>query len=187
MKDAIHRAIAGAAIIPAVKDQETLNASLALEQKVVFVLFGDVCTVRASIETLHRAGKFAVVHGDLIGGLSAKEVAADYLQSCGADGVISTRPNIIRRAKELGLFTVLRFFVFDSMSLESAEKTAGAARPDLVEILPGIMPRIIRRLSGTLPAPLICGGLIEGKADVLEALNAGAVAISSTREEVWSL
>ena len=187
MIESIHRAITEGAIIPAVKDRDALHASLALDQKVIFVLFGDVCSIGGSIETIHRAGKFAVVHGDLIGGLSAKEVAADYLKSCGADGVISTRPNIIRRAKELGLFTVLRFFVFDSMSLESAEKTAETARPDLVEILPGIMPRIIRRLSGTLPAPLICGGLIEDKNDVLEALNAGAAAISSTREEVWKL
>lgn len=187
MIEAIHRAITDGAIIPAVKDWDALNASLALDQKVVFVLFGDICTIGQSIDALHRAGKFAVVHGDLIGGLSAKEVAVDYLRSCGADGVISTRPSIIHRAKELGLFTVLRFFVFDSMSLESAEKTAATARPDLVEILPGIMPRIIRRLSQTLHVPLICGGLIEGKNDVLEALNAGAAAISSTREEVWKL
>ena len=187
MIEAIHRAITEGAIIPAVKDWDALNASLALDQKVVFVLFGDICTIGQSIDTFHRAGKFAVVHGDLIGGLSAKEVAVDYLRSCGADGVISTRPSIIHRAKELGLFTVLRFFVFDSMSLESAEKTAATARPDLVEILPGIMPRIIRRLSQTLHVPLICGGLIEGKNDVLEALNAGAAAISSTREEVWKL
>ena len=85
------------------------------------------------------------------------------------------------------MFAVLRFFVFDSMSLESAEKTAATARPDLVEILPGIMPRIIRRLSRSIHVPLICGGLMEGKNDVLEALNAGAAAISSTREEVWKL
>jgi len=187
MQEAMTRAITDAVIIPAVKDRETLEKSLNLEQKVVFVLFGDVCNIRSTIARLHQAGKYAVVHGDLINGLSAKDVAADFLKACGADGVISTRPNVIRRAKELGLFTVLRFFIFDSMSLQTAEKTAETARPDLVEILPGIMPRIVRQLSATIAVPLLCGGLIQDKTDVVEALNAGASAVSTTREDVWSL
>ena len=114
-------------------------------------------------------------------------MAADFLRARGADGVISTRPQVVKRGGELGMFTVLRFFVFDSLSLRSVEKTAAAVGPDMAEILPGIMPRIVRRLSQHLPMPLLCGGLIEEKADVLEALGAGAVAISSTREEVWQL
>lgn len=187
MKETIHQAIADAAVVPAVKDAAALEQCLQLEQKVVFVLHGDICTIAATIARLHSCGKIAVVHADLITGLSLKEVAADFLKSCGADGVISTRPNVLRRAGELGLFTVLRFFVLDSMSLESALRTAETAKPDMVEILPGIMPRIVRQLTQSLPLPLLCGGLIQDKNDVMEALNAGAVAISSTKEEVWKL
>lgn len=187
MKQAIHRAIADAAVIPALKDEEDLERCLKLEQQVVFVLYGDICSIGAIVERLHTHGKYALVHVDLIAGLSPKEVAAEFLRSCGADGVISTRPNVIRRAGELGLFTILRFFVFDSRSLESARRSAETAAPDMVEILPGIMPRIVRRLSRSIHQPLLCGGLIEDKSDVLEALNAGAVAVSSTREEVWNL
>ena len=187
MKEAIGRAISEAGIIPAVKDADALGRCLSLEQEVVFVLFGDICTIGETIETLHRAGKFAIVHADLIGGLRAKGVAADFPRARGADGVTSTRPQVVKRGGELGMFTVLRFFVFDSLSLRSVEKTAAAVGPDMAEILPGIMPRIVRRLSQHLPMPLLCGGLIEEKADVLEALGAGAVAISSTREEVWQL
>ena len=126
MKEAIGRAISEAGIIPAVKDADALGRCLSLEQDVVFVLFGDICTIGETIETLHRAGKFAIVHADLIGGLSAKEVAADFLRARGADGVISTRPQVVKRGGELGMFTVLRFFVFDSLSLRSVEKTAAA-------------------------------------------------------------
>lgn len=181
------RPIAEAGIIPAVKDPAALTRTLELEQQVIFLLCGDICQISAMIDTLHRAGKYAVVHADLIGGLGSKEVAADFLRSCGADGVISTRPQIVKRGGELGMFTVLRFFVLDSLSLRSVEKSAAAVGPDVVEILPGIMPRIIRRLTKSLPMPLLCGGLIEEKSDVLEALGAGALAISSTREEVWTL
>ena len=34
---------------------------------------------------------------------------------------------------------------------------------------------------------LICGGLIMDKSDVMEALSAGALAVSSTSEAVWRL
>ena len=105
----------------------------------------------------------------------------------GADGIISTRPSFIKRAKELGLFTVLRFFVFDSLSLENVRRTAAAAQPDVIEILPGIMPKVISRIASSISIPLICGGLIMDKADVMEALGAGALAVSSTNEQVWLL
>lgn len=69
-----------------------------------------------------------MVHTDLITGLAPKEVAVDYVSSVArADGVITTRPNLIRRGRELGLFTILRFFVFDSLSLENVRPAALAA------------------------------------------------------------
>ncbi|MDD6816334.1 MAG: glycerol-3-phosphate responsive antiterminator, partial [Firmicutes bacterium] len=35
--------------------------------------------------------------------------------------------------------------------------------------------------------PIICGGLISDKEDVIGALSAGAAAISSTNQKVWKL
>ena len=100
---------------------------------------------------------------------------------CKADGIISTRPSFIRRGRELGLFTILRIFVFDSLSLENVRPAAAAAQPDMVEILPGIMPKVISRIAAATRIPLICGGLIMDKNDIMEALSAGALAVSSTK------
>ena len=49
---------------------------------------------------LPEAGKYAVVHADLVAGLAPREIAVDFLHRCGADGIISTRQSFIRRAKE---------------------------------------------------------------------------------------
>ena len=174
-------------IIPAVKDEAGLEAALALDQKVLFLLYGDLCSLGPTIRRVHEAGKLAVVHGDLIGGLGNKEIAVDFLSSQGADGIISTRPGFIHRGRELGLFTIQRFFVFDSLSLESVARSAGTTRPDLVEILPGIMPRILSQVARSVHVPLICGGLIRDKTDVMEALGAGALAISATGPTIWRL
>ena len=46
--------------------------------------------------------------------------------------------------------------------------------------MPGIMPKILRELSSELETPLIAGGLITQKEDVISALNAGALGVSTT-------
>lgn len=175
-------------IIAAVKNDRGLERVLAGEHPVVFLLYGDVVSLPELVERLHRAGKLAVVHADLIAGLGSRDVAVDYIHAVAkADGIISTRPAFIRRGRELGLFTVLRFFVFDSLSLDNVAASAAATQPDVVEILPGIMPKIVRRVARDLRCPLICGGLIMDKSDVVEALSAGALAVSTTSEAVWDL
>jgi glycerol uptake operon antiterminator len=57
--------------------------------------------------------------------------------------------------------------------------------PDYVEILPGVMPKVIKRINNLIHVPVIAGGLIADKEDVLAALSAGAVSISTTNEAVW--
>ena len=83
--------------------------------------------------------------------------------------------------------TILRFFVLDSMSLKNMEKSARECRPDLIEILPGVMPKVIARIRERQSIPLICGGLIADKGDVMDALKAGAMAISTSNPDLWSI
>ncbi len=187
MKERILSAIESAPIIAAVKNDEGLGRILASDLQVIFLLYGDLCSVGGIVSRLREAGKYAIVHADLIAGLGPKEVAVDFLARSGASGIISTRPAFIKRGRELGLFTIHRFFVFDSLSLQNVAKSAAASHPDVVEILPGLMPRVIGRVCAAVRQPVICGGLIEDKGDVMAALAAGAVAISTTDEAVWGL
>lgn len=173
-------------VIAAVKDEQGLRACLKSESSVVFVLYGDICSISTIVEMIKDSGKYAVVHMDLIQGLGNKEISVDFLkQQTRADGVISTRPVMIRRAKELGLFTVLRFFAIDSMAYESIQKQTAAVCPDVIEILPGLMPKVIRKICQTVRRPVIAGGLISEKEDIMAALKAGAAAISTTNQQVW--
>lgn len=184
---AIFEAIESSPLIPAVKNDAGLSKSLTCDQRVIFVLYGDICSIGGIVDKIRHQGKRAIVHADLIAGLGSKEAAVDYLHQIGADGIISTRPGFIKRGRELGLFTIHRFFVFDSLSLQNVAKSAAISRPDIVEILPGLMPKVIARVCEAVEAPVICGGLIEDKNDVMAALGAGAMAISSTDQAVWEL
>lgn len=173
-------------VIAAVKDMSGLRRCMESESKIIFVLFGDICNIREIVKTMKDGGKTVIVHVDLINGLSSKEVSVDFIKNhTEADGIISTKLTLIKRAKELGLFTVFRFFVIDSLAFENIKKQGEAARPDFIEILPGVMPKVIRRILSITSVPIIAGGLINDKDDVMEALSAGAVSISTTNQEVW--
>ena len=56
-----------------------------------------------------------------------------------------------------------------------------------IEILPGLMPKVIRRVARLVKLPVIAGGLISEKEDVMAALSAGAISVSSTNQSVWSV
>ena len=173
-------------VIAAVKDETGLKECLYSESQIIFLLFGDICSVGRYVEIAKSAGKMVFVHMDLINGLGNKEVAVDFIREhTGVDGIISTKPQLVKRAKELGLFGILRIFVIDSMAFGNIEKQSASLVPDAVEILPGLMPKIIKKLCSTVNVPIIAGGLISDKEDVMNALNAGAVAISVTNQRVW--
>ena len=176
-------------VIAAVKDMESLERCCQTEEiKVVFILFGDICNIAGIVDQIKEADKAAMVHMDLIQGLGSKEIAADFIrQHTKADGIISTKPIMIKRAKELGMYTVMRFFLLDSMALENLERQLSVLRPDVIEILPGVMPKIIRRICGQVKIPVIAGGLITDKEDIMAVLSAGAMAVSSSNQGTWSM
>lgn len=174
-------------VIAAVKDDSGLLKCCRTEElPILFILYGNICNIADIVKTAKDAGKTVFVHIDLIQGLSTKEVAVDFLrQHTQADGVITTKSAVIPRAKEQGLCTVLRFFVIDSMALNNVQKQYQLVKPDFVEILPGIMPKVIKKIAKKIPAPLIASGMVMDKEDVLGALDAGAVSVSTTCEDVW--
>lgn len=175
-------------VIAAVKDEQGLARCLTCTAQVVFVLYGTVVDIPRTVARIKDAGKAAVVHLDLIDGLSTREVAADYIASATqADGVISTKTGPVRRARELGLVGIRRFFLLDSLALETMRAQLAQHSADLIEVLPGTMPKVLARVAGFSPLPFIAGGLIADKEDVVGALSAGALAVSTTNAAVWGL
>lgn len=187
MKQEFYDVIVDNPIIAAVKDDEGLEACLKNDSRVVFALYGEVSTIEQIVAKLKKAGKIVFVHLDLIGGLSAREESVRFIQKyTEADGIISTKLDVIRYAKKQGLSTVFRIFVIDSKALESMNHHS-TEYADLIELLPGVMPKIIKKVAQKSKIPIIAGGLIADKEDVIAALDAGATAISSTNQKVWKL
>lgn len=130
MEQRLYEALQSNPIIAAVRDDEGLEACLQADVQTVFVLYGDICGIAGIVRRIKDAGKIAIVHADLITGLAAKEISVDFLHSTTlADGIISTRTNMIQRAKELQMIAILRVFLIDSMAFDAA-----SARPFTITI-----------------------------------------------------
>ena len=162
-------------IIAAVKDEQGLQNCLGREElTVIFILYGDIRSIGGIVERIHQAGKIAMAH---------------ICKNIHADGIISTKASMINRVKKLGMYTVLRFFLIDSMAIKNIENLGNQHEqlPDVVEVLPGLMPKILKQICKTSKVPVIAGGLISDKEDVMGALGAGAAAVSTTNQKVWKL
>ena len=175
MKQQFYDAIVDGPIIAAVKDETGVEVCIQNDIRVVFILYGELITIPDIVQRLKDAGKFVIVHLDLIGGLAVREEAVRFIRyGTAADGIISTKPEMIRYAKELDLCTVFRIFAIDSKAIGGLEHH-------------GIMPKIIKHIAGQAAVPVIAGGLISEKEDVMRALDAGAIAISTTNQAVWKM
>lgn len=175
-------------VIASVKDAAGLELALRSQCGAVFLLYGSVLELDTLVARVKSTGKAVLVHQDLVDGLAQRDAAVEFIAArTAADGIITTRPALAKRAKALGLLALQRFFLLDSMALENMSRQLEQDCCDLIEVLPGIMPRVIRELSATVRKPIVAGGLIRDKEDVTSALSAGAVGVSSTREDVWFL
>ena len=99
-------------VIPEIINDEWLGALPESDCEIVYIVYGDICTIPEIVEKVKAAGKMAIVHMDLIVGLSSKEISVDFLKKyTKVDGIISMKPAMIKRANDVGLFTIQRFYL----------------------------------------------------------------------------
>ena len=98
MKKEFREALEDSPVIAAIKDDAGLEKCLTCDSRIIFILYGDVITIPKIVDRVRSAGKIAMVHIDLIQGLSSREVAVDFIHTyTSADGIISTRAPLIQR------------------------------------------------------------------------------------------
>lgn len=170
-------------VIAATKE-EGWKQAISSPVEIIFHLKANLLTIKSRIDEAKACGKLIFVHLDLADGIGKDRAGVEFLADCGVHGIISTRNQIISFAKEKGLFTVQRFFALDSQGLNSISETLHTSHADLFEIMPGVIGKVIERFSkGRIP--IIAGGLIEEKSEVTSALQFGASAVSTGKEELW--
>lgn len=173
-------------IVGAIRNDTDLNRVIESDVKIVFVLYGSALSITNICNKLRAHKKIVFVHVDMIEGVKNDQKGIELIKNfANPMGIITTKQSSIKYAKNLGLYTIQRIFVIDSLSLQTATKNIQASMPSAVEVMPGIASKIIKSLEGQVHLPIIAGGLINKKKEVIESLSAGAMAISTTSHELW--
>ena len=187
--DTIYTRLEKNPIIAAVKTPAMLDRAITSPVEIIFMLAGNICELNLALSKAHSAGKKLALHIDLIEGMGKDYYALKYLsENVKPDGIITTKANLVKYAREFGLFTIQRMFMLDSMCFDNALKytTANSPHADAIEVLPGVIPSIIKELSEMTRCPIIAGGLIRDKNEAIQSLKAGAIGISTSCEPLWS-
>jgi len=173
-------------VIAAVKDNESLQAAVKSDCRIISVLYGNICNIGRIVQQIKEAGKIAFVHVDLLEGSSNKEIVINFLKIVtAADGIISTKTAMVKAARQQGFYAIHRLFLLDSISFHNIDKQVAQSMPDCIEILPGCMPKVLGWVADKIDLPIIAGGLVCDDDDARGALHAGAIAVSTTNHEVW--
>ncbi|MBR2500356.1 MAG: glycerol-3-phosphate responsive antiterminator [Clostridia bacterium] len=172
-------------IIAAARNAQELLAALDSKVEIIFMLSPNISDIKKQTEIVHKAGKKLFIHLDLAEGIGKDEYGIKFVKEQGVDGIISTRTNIIKLAKKENLFAIQRFFVVDSQSVYTTIETAKTSKADMIEIMPGTMVKVIKRIKEEIDIPIIAGGLIETKEEFEAAISCGALAVSTGKKEFW--
>lgn len=175
-------------VIAAIRDIDDVDTALSRKIQCVFLLTGSILNIKYVVHCIKKARKRAFLHLDLVEGISKDSEGTKYIvEEIRPDGVITTRSNLAMSARSMGMFTIQRVFILDSLAVDTAVKTIGQVEPDAVEILPGVLTKTLGRIAIRVAIPIIAGGLIETEEEVKKALASGAVAISTTRKSLWDM
>lgn len=173
-------------VAAAIKTREDGLDALEAEVALLFLLKGNAFEIQPFIEEAHRRGKGVVIHVDLIGGVGKDRAGIQYLRRIGADAIITSKSQLIAAGKAEGLITIQRLLLLEDSALEKGVKTIAHARPDLVEVLPGIIfADVAAQLGKLLPGPFIAGGFIQTHEEVERVRRAGAMLCSSSTTALW--
>lgn len=172
-------------VIAAVRSEQDFAAALQSKVSTVFQLVPNLMTVATQAQSAHQNGKTFFVHIDLAEGIAKDCYGIRFLKKAGVDGVISTRQSLIKLAREEGLMTVQRFFALDSRSVETIVESVKTAKADMIEVMPGVVPKVIRRLCTLVDVPIIAGGLVETATERDAVLENGGRAVSTGNHTLW--
>ncbi|MEG1620050.1 MAG: glycerol-3-phosphate responsive antiterminator [Eubacterium sp.] len=175
-------------VIAAVRTPENFKRALESKVRVIFMVGGDYFKVEDLIKEMKSRNMMVLLHMDLIEGIGKDIGGIHYAMEHGhIDGVISTKSHMIKLAAKEDLITVHRVFLMDNQGLESGMNLVKASRPDIIELTPGLIPRIVRKVNNTYEQPVITSGLISRVSDVETMTRAGAVNIVCSCQELWGI
>lgn len=173
-------------IVVALRNPRDLPLALASPHRTIFMLGGSLTSLPKIVDIARSHGRDIFVHADLVQGLGRDAQSVQWLaQIVRPTGILSTRASTVLRAKSLGLPVIQRIFLVDSQAFHTGLSVIREIEPDFVEVMPAVATGAIQELVQQAPCPVIAGGLCNSIAHYRAAIQAGAVAVSTSCRALW--
>ncbi|ERI06810.1 glycerol-3-phosphate responsive antiterminator [Aneurinibacillus aneurinilyticus] len=173
-------------VLPAIRQMKDFEVLLRSRFEYMVLLDSHIGQIKSIVQTARQHDKKMLVHVDLIQGLRNDEYATEFLcQEIKPAGVISTRKSAVMTARKNKVLAIQRLFLLDTNALETSYRLVEQTQPDFIEVLPGVMPHIIAEIYEKVKIPVLAGGLIRTIEDAEMAFAGGAIAVTTSRREIW--
>ncbi|WP_035318718.1 glycerol-3-phosphate responsive antiterminator [Brevibacillus laterosporus] len=173
-------------IIASIKQPKSLERALEGPISAVVLSIGNLNTMKRYVDLFKSHQIPVFLHLERIGGISYDREGMAYVgENVKPTGIVATRNTLIKLAKKHGLLTIQRLFLVDSDSLKSGIQSIQETQPDAVEIMPALLPEYIIEYRNSLQQPIIAGGLIKRREQMVTALSHGAIAVSVGKHQLW--
>jgi glycerol uptake operon antiterminator len=177
--------LADAPCCAAITSDTQLEAALASQVAIVFILRADGLDLKATIRRIHQAAKLVAVHLDLVDGIRPDAAGVAWLARTGADAMISSRGQLMPAIRREGLVAIHRLLLVRRSLVDGAVTAVTKSGADIVEILPGVILPDVAPLLTRIRVPLLAGGFIRTEAEATAALRAGAAGVTTSSSALW--
>jgi glycerol uptake operon antiterminator len=175
-------------VAAAIRRAEDLPRALASEVPAVFFLRAPAFHIGPLVWAAQARGKKVFVHIDLVAGLGKDHAGVAFLtREIGVNGIISSHSGLIAAAKADRVIAIQRLLLHDDLVLPQALHAIERAQPDIVEVLPGVvLAEVAPQLRERVTVPMLAGGFIARAEQVRAALGAGARAVTTSSQALWT-
>lgn len=174
-------------IIASINNLDNLDTALNSSSNILFLNSGNIFNLKDISKRVKSKNKDLFINIDSIDGFSKDTWGLEYMaKNIELDGIITRKQNLVKLSKDMGIFTIQKIIIYDSLTLEYTLTMLKTLRPHAIDLSPGIILKIIEKINRDIMVPIIASGLLEEKQDINNALKAGAIGISSSNPKIWS-
>ncbi|TFD96602.1 glycerol-3-phosphate responsive antiterminator [Jeotgalibacillus sp. R-1-5s-1] len=173
-------------VIASIKEPKQLEAFIETDIKAAFLLLGNVTVIKRYVDFLKEHDRDVFLHIEKIPGISYDREGLKFIaRHVKPTGIVTTKSSLVAAAQKEGLIAIQRLFLIDSDALKYGLESAENIRPDFLELMPGVVPHMIEHVKKKTDIPIITGGLIQNRKQMIRAVERGATAVSTGRTHLW--
>ncbi len=176
-------------IIPSVRELRYLKKALASDCSVIQPSGAHIGNLKPIVEQCHRQGKKVLINHELVGGLGNGKTAFKMLkQYYQADWIIGSSVSRIHMYQNLGMRSIYKIVLVDSISVENALHAINEIRFDAIELRPyyhalEFLPKFKEYFDGDF----YIAGFVNTEERVREAKKAGFKGVMTSTTSLWGL